>query len=58
MQHDSYLCRKYSGTNPFPVKRKNETNNFVAAVVAEKQYIWTKCPTKCRPEQHKDWEYC
>ena len=77
MQHDSYLCRKYSGksavclhfekitscclftgTSPFPIQRKNETNNFVAAVVAENQYIWKKCPEKCRPQNHKDWEYC
>ena len=58
MQHDSYFCRKYSGTRAFPVKRKNETNNFVAAVVAEKQYIWKKCPEKCRPRDHPDWEYC
>jgi len=58
MQHDSYFCKKYSGTRAFPVKRKNETNNFVAAVVAEKQYIWKKCPEKCRPRDHLEWEYC
>ena len=58
MQHDSYLCRRYSGTRPFPVRRKNETNNFVAAVVAQKQYIWKTCPEKCRPAEHKDWEQC
>ena len=58
MQHDSYFCKKYSGTKPFPTKRKNETNNFVAAVVGQKQYIWKKCPEKCRPKEHLDWEYC
>eukprot|EP00093_Oithona_nana_P008175 08175.XXX_242010_242525_1 [CDS] Oithona nana genome sequencing. len=58
MQHDSYLCRRYSGTRPFPVRRRNETNNFVAAVVAQKQYIWKTCPEKCRPAEHKDWEQC
>lgn len=58
MQHDSYLCRKYAGTKGFPVQRKNQTNNFMAAVVAQNQYIWKKCPTKCRPTDHKDWEYC
>ena len=58
MQHDSFLCRKYSGTRGFPIQRKNQTNNFMAAVVAQNQYIWKPCPTKCRPEAHKDWEYC
>ena len=58
MQHDSYFCKKYSGTRAFPVRRKNETNNFVASVVAQKQYIWKKCPEKCRPRDHPDWEYC
>jgi len=58
MQHDSYLCKKYSGTRSFPIRRKNETNNFVAAVVGQKQYIWKKCPEKCRPKEHQDWEYC
>ena len=48
----------YAGTKGFPVQRKNQTNNFMAAVVAQNQYIWKKCPTKCRPADHKDWEYC
>ena len=58
MQHDSYLCKHYSRTRAFPVQRKNESNNFVAAVVGEKQYIWQPCPEKCRPVDHKDWTYC
>ena len=58
MQHDSYFCKKYSRTRPFPIRRKNETNNFMAAVVAQNQYIWKKCPEKCRPKEHQDWEYC
>jgi len=58
MQHDSYFCKRYSGTRAFPTRRKNETNNFVATVVAENMYIWEKCPEKCRPREHPDWEYC
>lgn len=58
MQHDSYLCKKYSGTKGFPTQRKNESNNFMAAVVAQKQYIMKECPEKCRPADHKEWQYC
>ena len=55
----SYLSPKYSGTKPFPTRRKNEVNNFVGAVVADQgQCIWEKCPGKCRPKKHKDWEHC
>ncbi len=58
MGHDSYLCKKYLYSQPFPTQRKNEPNNFVAAVVNENNTLWRQCPWKCRPDDHKDWKYC
>ena len=40
----------------FPTRRKNEDNNFVASVYAEKMMVWQKCPVECR--RKKEWEYC
>ena len=43
----------------FPTQRKEEDNNFVAAVVAEGGgRLWKKCPRKCRRKDHPDWEHC
>ncbi len=35
VQHDSYLCRMFPGSRPFPTKRLMETNNHVASVWKE-----------------------
>jgi len=45
-------------TSPFPVRRENGTNNFVAAVATSNDILLTKCPLKCRPRDHPDWELC
>ena len=45
-------------TSPFPVQRENGTNNFVASVATSNDVLLTKCPLKCRPKDHQDWEYC
>jgi len=58
VQHDSYFCKKFSRTRPFPTRRKNETNNFIGSVINENYGILEKCPEKCRPKEHQDWEYC
>ena len=56
--HDAYHCEKFNFTRPFPTQRKNEPNNFVAAVVAENHTLWKTCPPACRPKSHPDWEHC
>ena len=56
--HDAYHCMKYPETHPFPTKRKDEPNNFVASVIAENHTLYQKCPIQCRPKDHRDWGYC
>jgi len=58
ISHDSYTCKNYPRTKGFPTQRKNEPNNFVAAVVAENHTLWKTCPPACRPKSHPDWEHC
>ena len=59
MIHDSYCCELQWDSLPathFPTQRENLT--FVSD---RNGSTWTKvvkCPTKCRPPNHKDWEYC
>ena len=58
VSHDSYFCHHFPRTSPFPTRRKNSTNNFVAAIVGAGDYLITPCPEACRPKLHKDWETC
>lgn len=58
VSHSSYWCENYPNNIPFPTMRDNAT--YVGMI-----YPWrityllkTKCPQKCRPAQHQDWEYC
>ena len=48
--HDSYFCRKYKNTKPFPTKRNNGPNNFVAAQPTLNRTV-KPCLSyrKCRP---------
>eukprot|EP00096_Caligus_rogercresseyi_P007457 TRINITY_DN25318_c0_g1_i1.p1 TRINITY_DN25318_c0_g1~~TRINITY_DN25318_c0_g1_i1.p1 ORF type:complete len:364 (-),score=14.41 TRINITY_DN25318_c0_g1_i1:7-1098(-) len=60
--HDSYLCKKYSRTSPFPSRRVEGIGNFVGSVVSLNGTLRfskdSECPIKCRPKNHKDWIYC
>ncbi len=62
MTHDSYLCKKYSYTSPFPTQRVEGVGNYVGSVVslnATLKFVQgSECPIKCRPKNHKDWIYC
>ena len=54
-----FRCHAYPNSIGFPTARKNEKNNYVAAIVSNEDKLWEKCPTKCRREGHEnDWEYC
>ena len=53
-----FSCHIYPNTIGFPTERKDEDNNFVAAVVTDNATLWQKCPRKCRRKGHMDWEHC
>lgn len=58
ISHDAYFCRQFPRTSPFPTRRKNDTNNFVAAIVEAGDYLVKECPEVCRPKEHPDWTTC
>ena len=58
VSHDSYLCKKYPNTRPFPTRRPKGPNNFVASVVYENYSLTQECPKECRPKHHQDWLTC
>ncbi len=56
--HDSYYCQDIG--RPFPTQRQNftyvgfgPTKSYAAKLIQAQ-----RCPLDCRPERHKDWEYC
>ena len=58
IQHDSYYCKLYPGSIPFPTQR-NIDKAFVGCYKpCGKVYPPKECPIKCRPEKHKNWTYC
>ncbi|XP_068241841.1 uncharacterized protein [Palaemon carinicauda] len=57
--HDSYTCKHFAGSQPYPSQRHNFT------YIGEKSYMKAfkrkalkECPLKCRPLDHPDWSYC
>ena len=62
MMHDSYHCKKYNNTIPYPTQRTDGICNFVGCIPELKSGItFTKgniCPIECRPINHSDWKYC
>ena len=58
VQHDSYLCKVFKGSRAYPTERKNEPNNYIAAVSIDNETLWKKCPIQCRPRNHPEWEHC
>ena len=62
MVHDSYFCHWPPGGRPFPTRRNFTTEPFVGCPARPCDYVSDvkvfRCPLRCRPEQHKDWEYC
>ncbi|KAK7078760.1 hypothetical protein SK128_026633 [Halocaridina rubra] len=58
--HDSYNCKMYPGSRPFPSQRENLT--FVGLRTFREKWrndgVWKPCPVWCRPPDHQDWEYC
>ncbi|CAF0866460.1 unnamed protein product [Brachionus calyciflorus] len=56
--HDSYLCKKYPNSKPFPTERKGDC--FVGRVgwCNETNINFFECPNECRPPNHQDWKSC
>ena len=62
MVHDSYYCHWSPGGRAFPTRRNFSTEPFVGCAARPCDYVKDvevfRCPVRCRPRQHKDWEYC
>ncbi len=58
--HDSYHCRAFARTRPFPTRREEGAeNNFVASVFNNRPVLDRECPEKCRPRDHREeWTRC
>ena len=64
MFHDSYCCNRFPNVHhrPFQVKRDRYGNwcgggqNYVLKY--NKLVRANKCPIECRPEKHREWEFC
>lgn len=56
--HDSYNCRRFNGSSPWPTQRSN--GEFVGAARFRrlKTTVSKPCPEVCRPPAHRDWLYC
>ncbi|GAB6030747.1 hypothetical protein CHUAL_007598 [Chamberlinius hualienensis] len=54
VSHDSFLCKIYRNTTPWPTPRVNGT--FVGDTAGS--FIAKPCPLRCRPKDHPDWIYC
>jgi hypothetical protein len=56
--HDSYTCKIYKDSKPFPTKRDGlsfiGSNNFSLLHT----HVNEHCPIECRPINHSDWIYC
>ena len=58
--HDSYLCKNYENSQPFPTERVGGC--YVAiqqwdGICAQKNRL-PICPEICRPAEHKNWTFC
>ena len=55
--HDSFLCKIYLNSMPWPTRRKGDC--FVGRVgKCNESGIFKICPKECRPANHLDWSSC
>ena len=54
IQHDSYLCKSFPGSLPYP--RQRLANHHV--IGTKGVYVVPECPKDCRLKEHADWLYC
>ncbi|CAF0866477.1 unnamed protein product [Brachionus calyciflorus] len=56
--HDSYLCKRYPNSRPFPSKRIGDCFVGRTGFCNESRVDYGRCPKECRPPNHLDWENC
>eukprot|EP01135_Chromosphaera_perkinsii_P005342 Nk52_evm23s343 gene=Nk52_evmTU23s343 len=56
--HDSYRCKKYPNSKPFPTRRTSLAHFVGKAVPGLYPPLTEPCPWACRPANHKDWLFC
>lgn len=54
--HDSYSCRRFANSKPFPTERK--IIDHIGSVYYSPIKKIKECPIECRPPNHLDWKYC
>jgi len=59
--HDSYLCKQYNDSEPFPTERVGFCyvavhHNFIEKCATNDTL--NECPMLCRPVENKNWKYC
>lgn len=54
--HDSYLCKKFKDSKPFPYRRVMP--EFVGYDGDVREDEIDLCPKACRPSNHKNWKFC
>ena len=54
--HDSYNCKKFANSKPFPTERK--VIDHVGSLNFALPDNIKECPIECRPSNHQDWKYC
>ena len=54
IQHDSYLCKSYPGSIPYPSQR----SSIKEVIGGGGDAAASECPKNCRPKDHTDWLYC
>jgi hypothetical protein len=54
--HDSYSCKKFANSKPFPTERK--VVDHVGSVNYAPPDKIQECPIECRPSNHQNWKYC
>ena len=54
IQHDSYLCKSFPGSIPYPSQRLS----VYEVVGGTEGNAVPECPKECRPKDHADWLYC
>jgi hypothetical protein len=60
--HDSYNCKSFGWSLPFPIKR-NDKNCYVGQnkccnLINQKSSQTFQCPSECRPSHRKNWLFC
>ena len=54
--HDSYLCKKYKDSIPYPTQRVGPC--FIGASGCNMNKTSPVCPIECRPKNHLEWTTC